>query len=75
MANMLSRAAADRIISDAVVLLKDVEFDTFAFRGMSGAVFGPLLAHLMNKEMIMVRKNKGSGCASNRWVEGYKEAR
>lgn len=77
MSNALPRTAADNTIHAAVSLIrsKNTQFDTFAFRGMSGAIFAPVLAHLMHKEMIMVRKNKGNGCASGRWVEGFKHAR
>jgi orotate phosphoribosyltransferase len=35
-----------------------VEFDTIAFRGVSGMLFGPTLAVYMNKAMIVVRKDE-----------------
>src|SRR2546429_284354 len=36
---------------------KGVEFDTIAFSGASGMLFAPVLAHRMDKEMILVRKS------------------
>lgn len=49
------------------------DFDTIAFSGMSGAVFAPMLAHYLKKELIMVRKgadlaSKGHSAFN---VEGY----
>lgn len=35
---------------------REVEFDTIAFAGMSGALFAPFLAVAMNKELLLVRK-------------------
>lgn len=34
----------------------NLEFDSIAFSGMSGAMFAPLLAHVLKKELVMVRK-------------------
>lgn len=50
-----------------------LDFDAIAFSGMSGAVFAPYLAHILKKNMIMVRKGadaaaKGHSCFD---VEGY----
>jgi adenine/guanine phosphoribosyltransferase-like PRPP-binding protein len=65
-----------------------VEFDTIAFSGCSGTMFGPILALHLNKEMILVRKEQD--CPSNnkrirklqghinhsqRRVEGYTECK
>lgn len=33
------------------------KFDTIAFRGVSGALVAPILAHKMKKDLISVRKN------------------
>lgn len=52
--------------------LRTHEFDTLAFRGMSGAFIGPALAAKLKKEMILVRKNDGSH--SPYVTEGYKAA-
>lgn len=35
---------------------REVEFDTIAFAGMSGALFAPFLAVAMNKQLLLVRK-------------------
>lgn len=50
-------------------------FDTIAFCGLSGAVLAPTLAHLMQKELLLIRKKKGDdGSHSMQWVEGYYDA-
>lgn len=53
--------------------LREHNFDTIAFRGMSGAVLGPALAVRLDKEMILVRK-PGDGSHSCLKTEGYKRA-
>jgi adenine/guanine phosphoribosyltransferase-like PRPP-binding protein len=45
-------------ISDALDILDTANFDTFAFRGISGALITPTLALLMDKELCAVRKPK-----------------
>jgi hypothetical protein len=50
--------------------LKKVEFDAMAFRGMSGAMFAPILAYQMGKYLLMVRK-PGDDTHSRMNVEGY----
>jgi len=64
-----------QVVDEICVALADVEFDTIAHRGVSGALIAPVVAYKMRKEQIIVRKNKGAGCASGRWVEGHKHAR
>jgi adenine/guanine phosphoribosyltransferase-like PRPP-binding protein len=44
------------------------KFDTIAFRGLSGALVGPMLAMRLKKEMLAVRK--GEDCHTSRKVEG-----
>jgi adenine/guanine phosphoribosyltransferase-like PRPP-binding protein len=46
-----------RIVKVATKALKVVEFDTIAFRGMSGALIAPIVAHKMKKEVAMLRKS------------------
>jgi adenine/guanine phosphoribosyltransferase-like PRPP-binding protein len=46
-----------------------VEFDSFAFTGMSGTIPGSILAYSLNKTMIMVRK-EGDNSHSFEKVEG-----
>jgi adenine/guanine phosphoribosyltransferase-like PRPP-binding protein len=43
-------------IPQAVKILKKHKFDAIAFRGLSGALVGPLLAYLLKKTVIAVRK-------------------
>lgn len=45
------------------------EFDAIAVSGLSGLTFGPLLAHLNQKELIVVRKQDDTNNHSNRIVE------
>jgi orotate phosphoribosyltransferase len=46
----------DRFIRRARAALKDVPFDTFVVRGMSGAIAGGMLARSMRKNLFVVRK-------------------
>lgn len=65
-------------VAKAVKILKRYEFDSIAFRGMSGALIAPILALRLNKTLIMVRKeNDGShfNLYSGSLVEGDKAAR
>lgn len=47
-----------RILKESKILLKNVKYDAIAVRGVSGMLFGPLLAYLLKKELIVVRKPK-----------------
>jgi len=68
----LSREQARNTIKKVICELKRVKFDTIAFSGMSGALIAPMVAQVMKKELIMVRRNEGKdGSHSKRWVEGY----
>jgi adenine/guanine phosphoribosyltransferase-like PRPP-binding protein len=80
----IPRIDVDRIVEFFVRELKNFEqkygtFDTFAFCGMSGALIAPLLAHLLGKELLMVRKNSGldgsNASRSGFYVEGYVHAK
>jgi len=51
-----------------VNILKHYEFDAIAFRGLSGALFAPTVAMLMDKSLLAVRKDEQSH--SFRMVEG-----
>jgi len=62
-------------VDEICTALSDVEFDTIAHRGISGALIAPVVAYKMRKEQIIVRKDRGMGCASGRWVEGHKHAK
>lgn len=58
----------------AVQVLRDYDFDTIAFRGISGALIAPPVALRMNKQMIVVRKPEDSTHSLLK-VEGNKAAR
>lgn len=71
-AKALPRGEADETIRQCVEALKGVEFDSFAFCGLSGAVIAPILAYRMGKELIMIRKNGGNdGSHSKQFAEGF----
>jgi len=57
----------EKIIESARMKLAGIEFDSFAFRGMSGALIASVLAREMKKTLIMVRKESSH---SMRSVEG-----
>ena len=66
--------ALRKTIVTAAKTLKNYEFDTIAFRGMSGALPAIPLALRLKKEFIFVRKDfeVGTGSHSYRQVEGHK---
>ena len=45
--------------------LSGLSFDAIAVRGTSGLIIGPIVAHLMDKYLIVVRKTKENSHASN----------
>jgi hypoxanthine phosphoribosyltransferase len=51
-----------------------LKFDTIAFRGMSGCLVAPTLAYVLNKYMIMIRKDNEKSHSSFK-VEGNVNAR
>ena len=51
-----SRKVFIRRAIKALTLFGLDKFDTIAFRGMSGALIGPILADALNKHLILVRK-------------------
>lgn len=56
-----------------VIGLYKIEFDTIAFRGMSGALIAPTVAMELGKELLMVRK-KQAEAHSSYMVEGNIES-
>lgn len=64
------------LVADAVLKLHEVRFDAIAFCGMSGAIFAPMVASVLNKELIMVRKKRDirPHNHSNHRVEGCTSA-
>ena len=75
--HMLALRAVERrkFVRDAKKLLREskIEFDSIAFSGMSGAVVAPMLATVLKKEVVMVRKEQDRApyTHSEYRVEGY----
>lgn len=46
--------------------LRDVDFDTFVVTGMSGAVFGGMIARSMKKNLFVIRKDNDDSHDGNR---------
>lgn len=68
-----------QIIEESIELLRLVDFDTFVCVGVSGLIVAPLLAHEMNKCLLVVRKSYDSiinnhsgerieGITGSRWI-------
>jgi|SRR5579864_2987186 len=74
MRDAVTREGVTRIVADAVEKLRDLNFDTIAFRGMSGALIAPIIAHQLGKEIAMIRK-EGVTTHSVCSYEGYKEVK
>jgi len=73
--SILDRRSANFVINEVVQYIKDsrVEFDSIAFCGMSGALIAPIVGFLLNKPILMVRKEDKSH--SSHKVEGYEDTR
>lgn len=70
------RHERESIVQRCINSLRCVEFDTLAFSGVSGVGIGILLAHLMNKEIIIARKpNEHHRAYFNYPNEGYRFAK
>lgn len=70
--NVLQGNICRQAIKRTVAALKPYRkaFDSLAFRGMSGAIVGPAIAYLLNKHMILIRKQTEI-CHSSHKVEGW----
>lgn len=70
--SVLDRGIVTRLLAEAAETLKDVDFDSFVVTGHSGVIFGSLLAHQLDKKLIVVRK---PGVDSHSWrsVQGVGE--
>ena len=66
------RREADAIIARCCKALREQDYDTLAFSGNSGALIAPVLAHLLGKELIMVRKPESIASAASRPKGSYK---
>ena len=70
--NILPRVEADKTVSKAVAALSGIDFDTIAVRGVSGLLIGPVLAHLMGKELLVIRKGDSvERSTSYHLIEGH----
>ena len=70
--NIQPRVEADKTVSKAVAALSGIDFDTIAVRGVSGLLIGPVLAHLMGKELLVIRKGDSvERSTSYHLIEGH----
>lgn len=60
-----------KVIERAVERLRTVEFDAIAIQGYSSSIPGSILAYLLDKELLVIRKT-GEERTSYRSIEGYK---
>ena len=71
----LQREQIEESVQICVDTLKGRKFDTIAFRGMSGVLIAPIVAHILKKEIIVVRKSSGRTLSesshSTHKVEGH----
>lgn len=70
--DIVARTPVDKTIQRCVKLLEPTQdkWDTIAVRGVSGLLIGPVLAHLMRKELIVIRKPEDD-TASRSKIEGH----
>ena len=59
-AGYLTRAFRSRgeVIDDAVGKLESKDFDTIVVTGVSGLLIGSILAHILDKHLVVVRKDE-----------------
>lgn len=62
-----------RVLPNIIRVLSYYSFDAIAFRGLSGSLVAPIVAHMMDKTLLAVRK--GEQCHSVHMVEGDHNAR
>ena len=65
----LDNKTREKYISQVVQALKNVEFDSIAFSGVSGALVAPIVAQKLGKGLILVRKGERNHSAYS--VEGH----
>jgi len=56
-----------------LIKLSEVKFDTIVFRGMSGALIAPIIAHQLRKRITLCRKDSDDSHSGHGFAEGYKE--
>lgn len=71
LAKALERDQIDEAVDDCEKVLKTKRFDTIVFRGVSGMLVGPIVAHRLRKEVIVVRKSTTDYTHSHREAEGH----
>lgn len=75
------KRAIESVERDAAVriacadMLDKRRFDTIAVSGVSGLIFGPILAYRMHKELLVVRKSDDIHNHSRQIVEGFVASR
>lgn len=73
--NALRQGDIKQAVETCVETLAGKRFDTIAFRGMSGALIAPIVAHTLGKEIILIRKKTEDYTNSNEKVEGHLAAK
>jgi hypothetical protein len=59
----------EEVIDKLIAQLQHKQFDAVAFRGVSGALVAPVIAYMMKKPLIAVRKDEPSHADRGRIVE------
>ena len=72
--HLIRRENFEKYLPLAIKQLEKLDFDAIAFRGMSGALTAPVVAHAMGKQLIMCRKREEVN-HSGRAVEGFKASK
>lgn len=76
LAPVLNRRTRDATVKKCIEVLLNHDFDTLAFSGMSGAGIGFVLAHILHKEVILIRKpGEPRRAGMTYFNEGYKDAK
>lgn len=71
----MNREERKETVEECIQKLRQFDFDTLAFSGISGASIGFILAQLMDKEIISVRQPGVKRRAGNQYnEEGYRHA-
>lgn len=50
-----------QVVHEAYNVLRDLDFDTVVVRGVSGLLIGPIIAYVMDKKLLVVRKPPEAG--------------
>jgi len=72
---VLDRAQVASTVLQAITELHNIEFDTIAFRGVSGALLAPILAYKMEKELCIIRKPDMTTHSTEKNFEGFVESK